>query len=63
METNGTRKRKYSKKKFLKKFTEMKKPNQELKIRKNKTFNNEEKPCLKKNEVYLLSPNSKLASK
>ncbi len=41
----------------------MKKPNQESKIRKNKTYNNEEKPCLKKNEVCLLSPNFKLASK
>jgi hypothetical protein len=34
-----------------------------VKIRKNKTYNNEEKPCLKKNEVYLLFPNFKLASK
>jgi hypothetical protein len=33
------------------------------KNRKNKTYNNEEKPCLKKNEVCLLSPNFKLASK
>jgi hypothetical protein len=33
------------------------------KIRKNKTYNNEEKPYLKKNEVCLLSPNFKLASK
>jgi hypothetical protein len=33
------------------------------KIRKNKTYNNEEKPYLNKNEVCLLSPNFKLASK
>jgi hypothetical protein len=33
------------------------------KIRKYKTYNNEEKPYLKKNEVCLLSPNFKLASK
>jgi hypothetical protein len=32
-------------------------------VRKNKTYNNEEKPYLKKNEVCLLSPNFKLASK
>ncbi len=41
----------------------MKKPNKEQKIKKNKTYNNEEKPYLKKNEVCLLSPNFKLASK
>jgi hypothetical protein len=32
-------------------------------MRNNKTYNNEEKPYLNKNEVYLLSPNFKLASK
>jgi len=37
--------------------------NKEQKIRKNKTYNNEKKPYLKKNEVCLLSPNFKLASK
>ncbi len=41
----------------------MKKPNKEQKIRKNKTYNNEEKPYLKKIEVCLLSPNFKLTSK
>jgi len=41
----------------------MKKPNKEQKIKINKTYNNEEKPYLKKNEMYLLSPNFKLASK
>ncbi len=39
----------------------MKKSNKEL--RKNKTYNNEEKPYLKKDEVCLLSSNFKLASK
>ncbi len=64
METNETRKGKYSKKKFKeKKLQKKKKPNQEQKIRKNKTYNNEEKPYLKKNAVCLLSPNFKLASK
>ncbi len=33
----------------------MKKPNEEQKIRKNKTYNNEEKPYLKKNEVFSFS--------
>ncbi len=55
METNETRKEKYSKKK--------KKPNKEQKIKKIKTYNNEQKPYLKKNEVCLLSPNFKLAKK
>jgi hypothetical protein len=41
----------------------MKKPNKELKKILNKTYNNEEKSYLKKNDVYLLSPNFKLASK
>ncbi len=51
-------------KKFQKKkITIKKKPNKEQKIRKNKTYDNEEKPYLKKNEVCLLSPNFKLASK
>ncbi len=60
METNETRKGKYSKI-ILK---EKKYKNEETKSRvKNKTYNNEEKPCLKKNEVCLLSPNFKLASK
>ena len=45
------------------KITKKNKPNKEQKIRKNKTYNNEEKPYLKKNEVCLLSPNFKLASK
>ncbi len=44
-------------------MTKMKKPNKQQKIRKNKTYNDEEKPYLKKNEVCLLSPNLKLASK
>ncbi len=48
---------------YFKKFTKKKKPDKEQKIRKNKTYNNEEKPYLKKNEVCLLSPNFKLASK
>jgi len=64
METNETRKGKYSKKNLKEKnITKMKKPNKELKKILNKTYNNEEKPYLKKNEVYLLSPNFKLASK
>ncbi len=64
METNETRKGKYSSIIFKeKKITKKKKPNKEQKIRKNKTDNNEEKPYLKKNEVCLLSPNFKLASK
>ncbi len=63
METNETRKRKYSKIILKEKNTEKKKPNKEQKIRKNKAYNNEEKPYLKKNEVCLLSPNFKLASK
>ncbi len=64
METNETRKGKYSKIILKeKKITKKKKPNKEQKIRKNKTYNNEEKPYLKKNEVCLLSPNFKLASK
>jgi len=41
----------------------MLKPNKELKNNNNKTYNNEEKPYLKKNEMCLLSPNFKLASK
>jgi hypothetical protein len=32
-------------------------------MKKNKTYNNEKKPYLKKNEVCLLSPNFKFASK
>jgi hypothetical protein len=61
METNETKKGKYSKIILKeKKFTKMKKPNKKLKI---KTYNNEEKPYLKNNEVYFLSPNFKLASK
>ncbi len=64
METNETRKGKYSKIILKgKKITKKKKPNKEQKIRKNKTYNNEEKPYLKKNEMCLLSPNFKLASK
>jgi hypothetical protein len=64
METNETRKGKYSKIILKdKKITKKKKPNKEKKIRKNKTYNNEKKPYLKKNEVCLLSPNFKLASK
>jgi hypothetical protein len=49
METNETRKGKYSKIIF--------------KIEKIKLINIEEKPYLKKNEVCLLFPNVKLASK
>ena len=56
METNETRKGKYSKIIFFL-ITKKKKPNKEQEIRKNKTYNNEEKPYLKKNEVCLLSPN------
>jgi len=41
----------------------MLKPNKELNNNNKKTYNNEEKPYLKKNEVCLLSPNFKLASK
>ncbi len=52
-----------NKKKLKKKITKKKKPNKEQKIRNNKTYNNEQKPYLKKNEVCLLSPNFKLASK
>ncbi len=64
METNETRKGKYSKIILKeKKITKKKKPNKEQKIRKNKIYNNEEKPYLKKNEVCFLSPNFKLASK
>ncbi len=63
METNETRKGKYSKRILKKKITKKKKPNKQLKIKKNKTYNNEEKPYLRKNEVCLLSPNFKLASK
>ncbi len=64
METNETRKGKYSFKNLKeKKITKKKKPNKEQKIRKNKTYNNEEKPYLKKNEVCVLSPNFRLASK
>ncbi len=55
METNETRKGKYIKI-ILK---EKKLPNKEQKVRKNKTYNNEEKPYLKKNEVCLLSPKFK----
>ncbi len=63
METNETRKGKYSKIIFKEKNTKKKKTNKEQKLRKNKTYNNEEKPYLKKNEVCLLSQNFKLASK
>ncbi len=64
METNETRKGKYNKIILKeKKITKKKKPNKEQKTRKNKTYSNEEKPYLKKNEVFLLSPNFKLASK
>ncbi len=64
METNETMKGKYSKIILKeKKFTKKKKPNKKQKIRKIKTYNNEEKPYLKKSEVCLLSPNFKLASK
>ncbi len=63
METNETTKGKYNKIILKEKvITKMKKPNKEYKIRKNKTYNNEEKPYLKKNEVCLLSPHFKLAS-
>jgi len=63
METNETKKGKYNKIILKEKITKMKKPNKDLKNKKNKTYNNEEKPYLKNNEVYLLSPNFKLASK
>ncbi len=63
MQTNEGRKAKYSKKKFKeKKITKKKKPNKEQKIRKNESYKNEGKPYLK-NQVCLLSPNFKLASK
>ncbi len=45
-----------------KKFTKKKKPNKEQKFF-YLIYNNEKKPYLKKNEVCLLSPNFKLASK
>ncbi len=63
METNETRKGKYSKIILKEKKFKKKKPNKEQKIRKNKTYNNEEKPYLKKNEVCLLSPNFKVGEK
>ncbi len=64
MKINETTKGKYSKIILReKKITNKKKPNKEQKIRKNKSQNNEEKSYLKKNEVCLLSPNFKLASK
>ncbi len=50
METNETRKGKYSKIILKEKYTKKKKPNKEQKIKKNKTFNNEEKPYLKRIE-------------
>jgi hypothetical protein len=61
METNETSKGKYSK--II--LREKKLQNEEIKFKKKKkkTYNNEEKPYLKKNEVCLLSPNFKLASK
>ncbi len=62
METNETRTGKYSEIILREKITKFL-PNKEQKIRKNQTYNNEEKPYLKKNEVCLLSPNFKLASK
>ncbi len=63
METNETRKGKYSK--IILKEKKLQKRRNQIKSRKqkNKTYNNEEKPYLKKNEVCLLSPNFKLASK
>ncbi len=64
METNETRKGKYSKI-ILEEifFTKIRNQIKNKKIRKHKTYNNEEKPYLKKNEVCLLSSNFKLASK
>ncbi len=67
MQTNETRKGKYSKI-ILKenKITKKKKPNKQQKIRKNKIYNNEEKPYLKKNECVFflqtsnLHPNKKI---
>jgi hypothetical protein len=64
METNETRKGKYSeiilKEKKFQKWRNQIKSKKEEKI---KLTNIEEKPYLKKNEVCLLSPNFKLASK
>jgi len=62
METNETRKGKYSKKILKEKIYENEENKSRVKNKKKKTYNNEEKPCLKKNEVCLLSPNFKLAS-
>ncbi len=58
METNETRKGKYNK--IILKEKKLQKWGNQIK---NKTYNNEEKPYLKKNEVCLLSPNFKLTSK
>jgi hypothetical protein len=59
METNETRKGEYSK--IILKEKKLQKWRNQIKSK--KTYNNEEKPCLKKNEACLLSPNLKLASK
>jgi hypothetical protein len=63
MEKNETRKVKYSKKNLKEKKLQKRRNQIKSRIRKNKTYNNEEKPYLKKNEVCLLSPNFELASK
>jgi len=57
---------KQGKRNTIKFFFKLQKWRNQIKSKKlkiNKTYNNEEKPYLKKNEVYLLSPNFKLASK
>jgi len=62
METIETRKEKYRKILRDKKLQKRRNP-KKVGILKNKNKNNEEKTYLKKNEVRLLSPNFKLASK
>ncbi len=67
MKINKTRKGKYNKiilkEKRKKQITKEKKQNREPKKRKKKAYNNEKKPYLKKNEVCLITPNFKPASK
>jgi len=67
MKINETRKGKYNKlilkEKRKKQITEKKKQNREQKKREKKTYSNGKKPYLKKNEVCLISPNFKPASK
>jgi len=64
MVTNETRKGKYNKIILKeKKFQKWRNQTKSKKLKKIKLINIEEKPYLKKNEVCLLSPNFKLASK